>query len=118
MNFKNKFNKFKQYGEYFSDLSEAEIYELLDNAIEKIESNQDLSKETKDICAEISNSTKQSVKHGLNVKNINAKKLKKALTELKSLLKSEPPAEEKQTVELMIGLTDLFIENNSTMRNW
>lgn len=118
MNFKNKFNKFKQYSEYFNGLNDNEIYELLDNTIEKIGASNNLSKEAKDICTEVSNSTKQSVKQGLNLKSINAKKLKKALSELKDSIKSEPLAEEKQAAELMTGLIDLFIDNNSNMRNW
>jgi len=118
MNFKNKFNKFKQYSEYFNDLNDNEIYELLGETAVKTENMDHLSKETKDICAEVINATKQSVKLGLNLKNINVKKLKKSFSELKNLIKSELSDEEKQTVELVIGLLDLFIENNESMRNW
>jgi hypothetical protein len=91
---------------------------MLDNAVGKMESVNDLSKDTKDICAEVIHSTKQSVKLGLNMKNINVKKLKKAYDELKNTAKSQPAAEEKQTVELMTGLIDLFIDNYESMRNW
>ena len=118
MNFKNNFNKFKQYSEYFNDLSDAEISELLDNTGAKISAIGDLSKESKDICAEIISSVKQSIKLGLNLKNINVKKLKKAFTELKALAKSELADEAKQSIELMIGLTELFIDNNASARNW
>ena len=118
MNFKNNFNKFRQYSEYFNGLNDAEIHELLDNTGAKIGTIGDLSKEAKDICSEVINAVKQSVKLGLNPKNINVKKLKKAFSELKDLAKSELPDEEKQTVNLVIGLLDLFIENNTSMRNW
>ena len=118
MNFKNKFNKFKQYSEYFNDLSDAEISELLDNTSAKIDMIGDLSEESKNICSEVTGAVKQSIKLGSNLKNINVKKLKKAFTELKSLVKSELPDEEKQAAELVIGLIDLFIENYESMRNW
>ena len=121
MNFKNKFNKFKQYSEYFNDLNDNEILDLLDKTGAKLELIDELSKESKDISAEIINAVKQSVKLGLNLKNINVKKLKKAYAELKDLNKSEPSEltdEDKQAIELVVGLTDLFIENNASMRNW
>ena len=118
MNFKNKFNKFKQYSEYFNGLSDAEILELLDNTGVKISAVENLAKESKDISAEVISAVKQSIKLGSNLKNINVKKLKKALTELKNLIKSELPDDEKQAAELVIGLIDLFIENNESMRNW
>ena len=118
MTFKNKFNKFKQYNEYFNGLNDTQITEMLDNAAGKIGSMQDLSKDTKDICGEAVHSVKQSVKLGLNLKNLNVKKLKKAFDELKDISKSEISDDEKQTVDLMIGLTDLFIDNYSSMRNW
>lgn len=119
MNFKNKFNKLRQYSEYFGDLSDAEIPGLLGGANEKISAIEDLSKEAKDISAEIAGAIMQSIKTGLGLKNINVKKLKKAFSELKALAKSERlPAEDKQAVELMAGLTELFIENNSSTRNW
>ena|GEM_PF-2718688 len=118
MNFKNKFNKFKQYTEYFNDLSDDEIYALLDKTSAELNQNENLSKETKDICAQVNNSVKQSMQYGTNLKNINVKKLKKSFSELKDLLKSEISDEEKQSMELTAGLLDLFIENNSSMRNW
>jgi predicted Zn-dependent protease len=118
VNFKNKFNKFKQYSEYFNDLNDAEIHELLDGTAVKIEKIDSLTKEAKDVCSEVVSSMKQSVKLGLNLKNINVKKLKKALSELKDLIKAEPADEDKQAVELMIELIELFIENYSNMRNW
>ena len=118
MNFKNNFNKFRQYSEYFNGLNDGETQELLDNTSTKIESIESVSKETKDICAEVINAIKQSIKLGLNPKNINVKKLKKAFSELKSLIKSELPDENKQALELVIGLIDLFIENYENMRNW
>ena len=118
MNFKNNFNKFRQYSEYFNGLNDTEIQELLDNTGAKIEAVGDLSKETKDICGEALNAVKQSMKLGLNPKNMNVKKLKKAFAELKDLAKSELADEEKQTVNLVTGLIDLFIENNTSMRNW
>ena len=118
MNFKNKFNKFKQYDEYFKDLNDEEIYALLDSSYAKIGIIGGVSGDAKDICAEVNNSIKQSVKYGVNLKNMNVKKLKKSFSELKDLLKSELSDEEKQSIELMIGLIELFIENNSSMRNW
>ena len=118
MNFKNNFNKFRQYSDYFNGLSDAEICELLDNSIAKIEAMGDLSQESKSTSAEVINATKQNIKLALNPKNINIKKLKKAFSELKNLAKSDLSDEDKQTVELVIGLVDLFIENNESMRNW
>jgi len=116
MNFKNKFNKFKQYSEYFNGLSDAEILELLDKTGAKIETMETL--ESKDTCADVLSATKQSIKLGSNLKNINVKKLKKAFSELKALAKAELPDEEKQAAELVMGLADLFIENYESMRNW
>ena len=118
MNFKNNFNKFKQHGEYFKGLDDGQIQGLLDGASAKISANESLAKETRDVSSDIIGAVKQSAKFGSSPKNINVKKLKKALSDLKSLLKSELSGEDKQNIELMVGLTELFIDNNASARNW
>ena len=118
MNFKNKFNKFREYGDYFKGLSDSEILELLDSSVEKAGQIDNLSKDAQDIYREAVGATKQSVKLGLNLKSINVKKSKKAFSELKAFSKTGISDEEKQTVDLMIGLIDLFIDNSSSARNW